>query len=313
MGVEDELWKDVIEGLFPQFLSFFAPDLSQDVAWDRGYEFLDKELHQIAPESTEVTRYMDRLVRVVLKDQQERWVLVHIEVQGYRDADFPQRMFTYFYRLWDKYRRNIVSLAVFSDAQRGYKPDRFMWEFYGCRLEYQYRAYKVLDYADGELEGSANPFALVVLAAKKSVEVRGDEERRYRFKVRLMRQLLRRGYGREEVIGILRFIDGVIRLSVEGERMVYETLHREEVETMPYVTSWERIAMEKGVEQGLQQGMLEDAREMVLEALEERFGVIVPDLVERIRGIKDREALRKLLRFAVRAGSLEEFKEHVGL
>ena len=82
---------------------------------------------------------------------------------------------------------------------------------------------------------------------------------------------------------------------------------------MPYVTSWERIAMEKGVEQGLQQGMLEDAREMVLEALEERFGVIVPDLVERIRGIKDREALRKLLRFAVRAGSLEEFKEHVGL
>ena len=40
-----------------------------------------------------------------------------------------------------------------------------------------------------------------------------------------MQQLLRRGYGREEVIGILRFIDGVIRLSVEGERMVYETLH----------------------------------------------------------------------------------------
>ena len=82
---------------------------------------------------------------------------------------------------------------------------------------------------------------------------------------------------------------------------------------MPYVTSWERIAMEKGVEQGLQQGMLEDAREMVLEALEERFGVIVPDLAERIRGIKDREALRKLLRLAVRAGSWEEFEEHAGL
>jgi len=51
MGVQDELWKDVIEGLFPQFLSFFAPDLSQDVDWERGYEFLDKELHQITPES----------------------------------------------------------------------------------------------------------------------------------------------------------------------------------------------------------------------------------------------------------------------
>lgn len=41
--IEDELWKDVIEGLFPQFLSFFAPDLSQDVDWEQGYAFLDQE------------------------------------------------------------------------------------------------------------------------------------------------------------------------------------------------------------------------------------------------------------------------------
>ena len=68
MGVQDELWKDVIEGLFPQFLSFFAPDLSQDVDWEKGYEFLDKELHQIAPESAETTRTVDRLVRVFLRD-----------------------------------------------------------------------------------------------------------------------------------------------------------------------------------------------------------------------------------------------------
>jgi len=56
MGVQDELWKEVIEGLFPQFLRFFAPDLAQDVDWERGYEFLDQELHQIVPESAESTR-----------------------------------------------------------------------------------------------------------------------------------------------------------------------------------------------------------------------------------------------------------------
>ena len=94
-------------------------------------------------------------------------MLVHVEVQGYRDKDFPQRMFTIFYRLWDKFGKAIVSLAVFSDAQRRYKPDRFVWEFYGCRLEYQYRAYKVLECADEALEASENPFGLVVLAAKK--------------------------------------------------------------------------------------------------------------------------------------------------
>ena len=174
MAIVDELWKDVIEGLFAQFLAFFAPDLSQDVVWSKGYEFLDQELHQIAPESVETTRYVDRLVKVHLNDRKERWVLVHVEVQGYRDLEFSRRMFTYFYRLWDKFGKEIVSLAVFSDAQRGYRPDRFTWSFYGCGLEYRYRTYKVVEYEDAELERSENPFGLVVLAAKKSVEVGGD-------------------------------------------------------------------------------------------------------------------------------------------
>ena len=85
MGIQDELWKDVIESLFPQFLHFFALDLAQDVDWDKGYEFLDKELHQIVPKSAESARYVDRLIKVFLKAGEERWVLVHVEVQGYWD------------------------------------------------------------------------------------------------------------------------------------------------------------------------------------------------------------------------------------
>ncbi|OPX25764.1 MAG: hypothetical protein B1H02_00625 [Candidatus Latescibacteria bacterium 4484_107] len=305
MGIQDELWKDVIESLFPQFLHFFAPDLAQDVNWDKGYEFLDKEFHQIVPESAESARYVDRLIKVFLKAGGERWVLVHVEVQGYWDKDFPRRMFTIFYRLLDKFAKDIVSLAVFSDARRSYKPDRFTWDFYGCSLEYRYRAYKVLEYADGELGESDNPFALVVLAAKKSVEIKDDEERRVRFKLRLMRELLKRGTSRDEVIGLLRFVDGIVRLSPEQERLVYEELHREEEKTMPYVTNWERFAMEKGMQQGMQQ--------MVLEALEERFGRIMPRLSEQIRVKADQEGLQKLLRLALRAGDLEEFEAHADL
>ena len=66
-----------------------------------------------------------------MKDGNERWVLVHVEIQGYRDEDFAERMFIYFYRIYDKFRQKIVSLAVFSDPEKKFKPDRFFYNFFG--------------------------------------------------------------------------------------------------------------------------------------------------------------------------------------
>ena len=154
---------------------------------------------------------------------------------------------------------------------------------------------------------------LVVLAAKKSVEIKDDEERRVRFKIRLMRELLKRGTSRDEVIGLLRFVDGIVQLSPDHERLVYEELHKEEEKAMPYVTNWERFAMEKGMEQGLQLGLQQGLQQSLQEALEERFGAISLGLAEQIRRKADQKGLQRLLRLAVRAGDLEEFEAHAGL
>ena len=47
-----------------------------------------------------------------LNDGSEEWLLIHVEVQGQREADFPRRMFVYAYRLYDRYAREIASLAM---------------------------------------------------------------------------------------------------------------------------------------------------------------------------------------------------------
>ena len=41
---------------------------------------------------------------------------------------------------------------------------------------------------------------------------------------------------------------------------------------MPYITSVERIGMEKGLQQGMEKGMEKGMQQMVLDALDERFG-----------------------------------------
>ena len=76
---------------------------------------------------------------------------------------------------------------------------------------------------------------------------------------------------------------------------------------MPYITSVERIGMQKGIEKGL----LEEGREMVLEALDERFGEVPDDVSNAVTKIEDRDRLKSLHRYAIRCESLDEFKKQL--
>lgn len=102
---QDSPWKDVVEDLFEAFLFFFFPDIHKDIDFAKGYEFLDKELQQIAGESESGARIVDKLVKVHLVDGTESWLLIHLEIQGYQQKKFPERMYTYNYRIFDKYHQ----------------------------------------------------------------------------------------------------------------------------------------------------------------------------------------------------------------
>ena len=76
---------------------------------------------------------------------------------------------------------------------------------------------------------------------------------------------------------------------------------------MPYVTSVEKI----GIEKGMQQGMLLDAQDMLIEVLTERFGGVSGELSEQIKRIDSRERLKNLIRQALRVKSFDEFGKKV--
>jgi hypothetical protein len=59
-----------------------------------------------------------RLLQIARRDGQDAWVLIHTEVQGQEEANFAQRMFRYYYRLLDRYDRQIMSVAVLGAADQ---------------------------------------------------------------------------------------------------------------------------------------------------------------------------------------------------
>ena len=78
---------------------------------------------------------------------------------------------------------------------------------------------------------------------------------------------------------------------------------------MPYITSVERIGMQKGFEQGLQQGLLREAKDMVLVAIAARFGVVPDDMLAVLLRLEDRETLHALMQRAVTCPTLEALRE----
>ena len=78
-----------------------------------------------------------------------------------------------------------------------------------------------------------------------------------------------------------------------------------------YLTPFERIAIAKGIEEGIekgeQTGMLREARKLVLDALDVKFNMIPENVQAKLQEIQEEEVLRKLLRQVIKAPSLEEF------
>jgi hypothetical protein len=97
------------------FLLYFFPKAAEILDLSRGIEFLDKELEERFPQdSPEHPKLVDKLLKVFTLDGKEEWILIHVEVQGYADPHFSQRMFTYFYRLYDRYQKPVTALVIFS-------------------------------------------------------------------------------------------------------------------------------------------------------------------------------------------------------
>lgn len=248
----DQIWKKAIHTLFRSMVEFHLPEFYRDIDWSFPYVFLEQELENLFSPEQENKGFVDVLAQVTMRDASQRHILLHVEVQGYGSGenavkDFEERMFLYYYRIRDKWRKDVVALAILTDANTKYRPDRYEASGYGTSLVYTFSVCKIIDYDENYLESHSNPFATLMLAAKRALKVeRSDDEVKKLFKVGFIRLSLRKGYSPEEIEALFYFVDWVVTLSdrnVESEYMEeIRTIAAKEGVKMPYVTTIERVA-----------------------------------------------------------------------
>ena len=203
----DILWKGIIEDFFEDFLKYFYPDDYHIFDLSKGFEFLDKELEQIIIPSSNKNRVADKLVKVHTIEGEEKWVLIHLEVQGYEDKEFSERMFVYYYRIFDRYKKRIGALALFTDDKASFRPYQYQSSFLETNIDFSYKIIKLSDYKAEDFGKSNNPFDIVMEVAWYGLKKNKlSDENLFSVKLDLARKLHERGFSKTTFGKICSFI-----------------------------------------------------------------------------------------------------------
>lgn len=310
----DTAWKLTLETYLVEFCELLFPHVHAGVDWSRGHEFLDKELQQVTAESASGRGTVDKLVKVWANDGTEEWILIHVEVQSQHEGDFAGRMYRYHYRLFDRYGRDVVSLAVLGDDRPAWRPAEYLRECLGCGVRFTYPIAKLLDYKgrDAWLTANQNPLAAIVQGHLEAIRTQGDATERTGRKVRLVRSLYDRGLTNDDIRRIYRLLNWIVTLPKDLELRFHREMDMFESEKQtPLMTPLEKIFFEDGIEKGIEKGKLEFRREAIQLMLNARFGWEGAALMPNVGRIGDSALLEKILIAVGTAKSLDEVRSQI--
>jgi hypothetical protein len=274
----DRLFKELLETFFIEFVALFFPDAYREIDLTH-LNFLQQEVF------TDVTvgdkHRVDLLVETKLRNE-NGLILIHVETQSYFKHDFAERMFIYFNRLYQKFRRKILPIVVFSYDEDHDEPDCFqigfpfleVLKFHFYKLELKKRNWR-------EYIESDNPVAAALLS---KMGYQPDEK--VRVKVEFIRMLTRLRLDPARMTLLAGFFETYLKLN-ETEEKVFQKeiqkLDQKELTTMMQLTtSWH----EKGRAEGYLEGKLEGKSEVVKNMLAKNLAV---DLIAEVTGLSKEE------------------------
>lgn len=232
----DARWKELIIEFTDQFILYFFPTLYPLVDFSQDLEFIEQELLNIFPEETLAGKKVsDKLLKVKLLNGTERWLLIHIEIEGKGNSNYGQQMFRYYYRIFDKYNIDITAIVIYVGSKIPNNYNYYETGVFGTKIRYDFNAYCIAWQKEDALLQSDNLFALAILANWYVLKTRNKYTERLTAKEHLVRLMREKNYSDETIYGLLLFIKYLLTLPKELETQ-FETYLFTELEHQPMIT-----------------------------------------------------------------------------
>ena len=288
----DGAWKELLRSHLKEVIRECFPQLAAVIDWNIDPEWLDKEISQIIGQSRHRNRSVDILFRVRLISGQIQWVLCHLEIQTYYEADFASRIDLYNSGVKWMFQQEVVTLVILADLNPNWRPSEYHFELVNYRSDRQFPICKILDRLSTDWIQSTSLISLVARAQIAALQTASDPDARFSAKTQLVRNLYTMGFTSDRIRETFRLVDWMMLLRSDLERRFKaELVAYEEELRMPYVTSIERLAKEELMETGREEGREQGSAALLLRMLERKCGPLPADISERIHRLKLQQSL----------------------
>ena len=250
----DRLFKMLIETFFEEFMVLFLPEAAELIDFSQ-VTFLQQEVFSDLIEGEK--KVVDLLVETKLHEE-DGMILIHVEPQSHVQPNFNERMYLYHNRLYEKHRKRILPVAIFSYDEKKQEPDHFALRFPFLDVSYfRYVTIELNQLPWRQYIRQDNPVAAALLS-----KMGYNKDERIQVKKEFLRMLVRLELDPARMELLTGFFETYLKLTFEEEQELVEEIHmldsKEEGDIMELMTSWEKKGIEKGMEQGLEKGVSEE-------------------------------------------------------
>ncbi|WP_209121184.1 Rpn family recombination-promoting nuclease/putative transposase [Alkalihalobacillus sp. BA299] len=274
----DRWFKELITTFFEEFILAFIPEAYEHLDFDH-LTFLQQEVYTDILKGRKGT--VDILAETKLRGQ-DALIIVHIEPQSYYESDFNDRMFFYFSRLYEKYRRPILPIAIFSYDQPRKENDYFNVHFtFKKVLSFNFFSIHLKNKNWRDFIHQPTPVALALLG-----KMGYDQREKVIIKIQFLRMLLNLELDPARQQLVAGIFENYFKLSKDEESQLHGQLKhipKDEVNhIMELMTSWER----KGIEKGKMEGKIEEKNAIARRMLQKGF--CIQEIID-ITGLSEKE------------------------
>ena len=303
---------------------FFAHYLPEDIL-----KHLDLTEIEIVKESfieKELKEYFsDILYKVSLSDT-PAYLYMLFEHKSYPDRLTALQVLEYMVKIWRLHLKQnpgkglplIIPLVVYHGVEPWRSGTRLTDLLSGPAQDladyipdFEFLLYDLTRYRDEEIKGMIiSRVGLLVIKHIFCDDLR-DQLKRV---MELLAELSDKKRALEYVETIIRYVinaSDTVSLEELKHIIVHSYFQQKEGELMTLAEQLRREGHQRGLQQGLEKGQLEDARDSILDILEARFNTAPQEIVKILKAINDISVLKQLRKKAAVTEGLEEFKKMV--